>query len=482
MKKFFTVAIALIGCSVAICGQSAGDPTIMRINGKDILRSEFEYSYNKNNSDGVIEKKTVEEYVPLYVDFKLKVAEAESAGIDTLARVRKELNGYKEQMVIPYIVDLAYIEREARKTYDATAARFAGEDVLTAAHILVLLRQDAASEDAVRAKARIDSIYAVLKDVPATELESRFADVARECSDDKGSALRGGDLGQFGRGMMIPDFENAAYALKKGEMSAPVQSTVGYHIIYMKDRHPFEPYEYHHDAIINFLEGRGIKEASANAYVDSIAKLEGVERDVVIERLFAKLAAEDPDMKNLSLEYYDGTLMYEISKSAVWDKAQSDEQGLSEYFNAHKKDYTWDKPRYSGIIIRGKDESVVEQAKKLVKKVNEPDWAETIVSALNSDSVKVVRVERGLFKQGDNAVIDSLVYGDKSKTIKPLRSLPATGVYGNKIKKPRNYKDVKGQVTADYQNEMERRWIEDLRRKYEVVVYEDVVKTVKAKN
>ena len=164
MKKILFAALALMSCSTMI-GQGTSDPVIMRINGKNILRSEFEYSYNKNNSDGVLEKKTVEEYVPLYVDFKLKVAEAERNGIDTLSSIRAELNGYKEQMVKPTIVDSAYIEREAKHTYDMTAARFGTDDVLTASHILILLRQDATPDDEVKAKARIDSIYDVLRSV-----------------------------------------------------------------------------------------------------------------------------------------------------------------------------------------------------------------------------------------------------------------------------------------------------------------------------
>ena len=76
MKKIaFLVASLMVGLSAVA---QTGDPVVMKINGKNITRSEFEYSFNKNNSDGVLDKKTVEEYVPLFVDFKLKVAEAES--------------------------------------------------------------------------------------------------------------------------------------------------------------------------------------------------------------------------------------------------------------------------------------------------------------------------------------------------------------------------------------------------------------------
>lgn len=453
------------------------DPVIMKINGKNITKSEFEYSFNKNNSDGVIDKKTVEEYVPLYVDFKLKVAEAESQRLDTLSAIRKELDGYKEQMVVPTIVDSAYIEREARATYEQTAARFEGQDLLTASHILVLMRQDATAEQQAAAKVRIDSIYDALKAVPKEQLVEKFAEMAKEKSDDKGSAQRGGALGQFGKGMMIPDFENAAYALKAGEMSAPVKSTVGWHIIYMTDRHPFESFEYHHDNIIKFLEQRGVKEASANAYLDSVASERKITRVELVDELHKQMMEKDADVKNLSQEYYDGTLMYEVTKKDVWDKAQQDAQGQEAYFKAHKQDYAWDAPRFIGIVIHTKDAATMAKVKKLLKGVAEDDLAKTAVS-LNNDSVKVVRVERGIFKQGDNANVDKLVFGQKTE-LKPMSGYPETDVWGTKVKAPRSAKDVKGHVVTDYQNEQEKLWVEGLRKKFAVEVYDDVVKTVK---
>lgn len=474
MKKIaFLVASWVMGlCAVA----QTGDPVIMKINGKNITRSEFEYSFNKNNSDGVIDKKTVEEYVPLYVNFKLKVAEAESQGIDTLSSIRKELDSYKEQMVIPTIVDEAYIEREARRTYDNTAARFEGQDLLTASHILALMRQDATAEQQAAAKARIDSIYNVLKAVPKEQLAEKFAELATEKSDDKGSAQRGGALGQFGKGMMIPDFETAAYALKAGEMSAPIKSTVGWHIIYMTERHPFESFEFHHDNIIKFLEQRGIKEASANAYLDSVSNERHITRAELVDELHKQMMEKDADLKNLSQEYYDGTLMYEVTKKDVWDKAQQDEAGQEAYFKAHKKDYAWDSPRFCGIVIHTKDAATMEKVKKLLKGVAEEDWAKTAVS-LNSDTVKVVRVERGIMKQGDNANVDKLIFGQKVE-LKPMTGYPVTDVWGKKVKAPRTMKDVKSQVVADYQNAQEKLWVEKLRKKFSVEVYDDVVKTV----
>ncbi len=469
MKKIFSVVAA---CLMTMGMMAQGnDPVIMKINGKSITRSEFEYSYNKNNSEGVIDKKTVEEYVPLFVDFKLKVAEAEAVGIDTIAAVKKELLGYKEQMVLPTIVNNDFIEAEARKTYEQTAARFDGQDLLTASHILVLMRQDATQAQQDAAKARIDSIYKVLQG------GADFAEVAKACSEDPGSAPRGGALGQFGKGMMIPDFENAAYALKPGQISKPIKSTVGWHIIKLTDRHPFEPYEHHHDNIIKFLEQRGIKEVAANAYIDSLAAKTGKERAEVVDELYSKLLDEDVDTKYLAQEYYDGTLMYEISKSSVWDKIAGDEAGLVSYFAKHKKQYAWDAPRFRGVIIYAKDKATIAASKKLVKSVEESKWATSINKAFNTDSTKLVRVERGLYKKGDRPVVDVKAF-KQTVEVKPMKDFPEYDVIGKVLKAPQTYLDVKSQVTTDYQAEKEKEWVEQLRAKYAVEVYDDVVKTV----
>lgn len=475
MKKITLMAVSLMYCA-AVMGQ-VDDPVLMKVDGKAITRGEFEYSFNKNNADGVLEKKTVEEYVPLYVNFKLKVAEALHQRMDTIASVRKELDGYKEQFVVADIVDSAYIEREARRTYDNTASRFGGEDLLEASHILVMLRQDATPEQQLAAKTRIDSIYDVLKNVAKDKLPEAFAHLAESCSDDKGSAQRGGFLGQFGKGMMIPDFEKVAYSLKAEELSSPFKTPVGYHIIYLKDRHPFEPYEYHRDAIMKFLDQRGIREASANAYIDSISEQKGLPRGKVVDDLLHDILAKDADKRYLSMEYHDGTLMYEVAKKDVWDKAQKDTLGIDAYFKANKKRYAWKDPRFIGVVVHAKDAATLAKAKKLLKGVAVESYATTLAKALNTDSVKLVRITKGLFKQGDDKFVDREVFKQKVEP-KSIKDYPATAVFGKKLKKPRSVKDVQGQVVTDYQDAMEQLWVEQLRKIYPVEVDENVLKTV----
>ena len=191
----------------------------------------------------------------------------------------------------------------------------------------------------------------------------------------------------------------------------------------------------------------------------------------------AKLHQKDSDSKNLAQEYYDGTLMYEISKTQIWDVASADEAGLQNYFKENEKTYAWDSPRFRGLVIHAKDKATLAKAKKLVKGVAEEDWAKTIVQTLNTDSVKVVRVERGLYKMKDNKAVDQYVF-KTSKEYKPLKDYPFTDVVGKKLKNPETFKDVRGQVTTDYQQACEKRWVEGLRKKYSYEVDKAVLETV----
>ncbi len=472
MKKPLMLA-ALLVSAISASAQRTDDPVIMTINGTPVLRSEFEYSYNKNNADGVLDKKSVKDYVPLFVDFKLKVLAAKDARLDTVQSIQRELQSYKEQMVMSTLVDSAFIEREARKTYDATAARFAGADMLTASHIFVRLAQNADSEVQKAAKAKIDSIYSVLQQ------GAKFEDVARQSSEDAASGMRGGSLGQFGKGMMIPDFEKVAYGLRVGEMSAPVLTAAGWHIIRLDDRHPFEPYEFHRESILRFLDQRGIRESSASALLDSLAQREGVDRSVVMNRYYEQLLKDSLDARYLAMEYEDGSLMYEISKTEVWDKAANDENGQEQFFRQNAKKYAWDAPRYRGVIVHAKEAAPLKQVKKIIKNKDFQDWPSAIVKAINTDSVMTVRVEHGIYKQGDNQNVDRLIF-KSTKADKTLPGFPHVQGYGKKLKKPASHADVRGEVLTDYQSALEKAWVEGLRQRYRVVVDDAVVATVNA--
>ena len=113
-----------------------------------------------------------------------------------------------------------------------------------------------------------------------------------------------------------------------------------------------------------------------------------------------------------------------------------------------------------------------------VKKLPFDQWAEALRTTFNGDSVIRIRVEKGIFKKGDNAFIDSVVF-KKDTVVTHLKDYPIDAHYGKILKKgPENYADVRGLVVADYQEMLEKEWVADLRRKYTFQVNEDVLKTV----
>jgi len=196
------------------------------------------------------------------------------------------------------------------------------------------------------------------------------------------------------------------------------------------------------------------------------------------------LAAVDPEMKYLMKEYHDGLLLYEISKQVVWDKGSSDEAGLQAYFKDHQKDYAWSEPHYKGIAYHVKDKADIKAVKKCVKKLPFDQWADKLRSTFNPDSVVRIRVEIGIFKPGDNALVDTEVFkttpkkGANEKQTAVLKDYPFSAVYGKKLKRPEDYTDVRGQVVSDYQDMLEKAWVYDLRKKYAFSVNKEVLKTV----
>lgn len=465
----------LIG-AMLLCGNivfaQVDDPVIMKINGQPVSRSEFEYSFNKNNSEGVIDKKSVDEYVDLFVNYKLKVEAAKEARLDTLKSFLNEFAGYRDQQIRPAMITDADIEAEAHKIYESTRSRIDGNGgMVKPAHILVMVKQKADEAQQKAAKERIDSIYNALQN------GADFAELAKKCSDDKGTAANGGELQWIAKGMTLKEFEDAAWALEKGQMSKPVLSPAGWHIILLKDKGNFFDYDSQRADIVRYIEQRGLREKIIDNKLDSIGKAQNTTAEKVLEAKRLELEANDSDLRNLIKEYYDGLLLYEISNRTVWEKAAADEAGLVAYFKKNKKNYKWDAPRFKGIAYHVKDQADVKAVKDAVKGLPFDQWADKLRKTFNNDSILRIRVEKGIFKQGDNALVDREVFGVDT-IAKGLKDYPIDAVYGQKLKAPKEMTDVKAQVLADYQDALEKEWVEGLRRKYAVEIDEEVLKTV----
>ena len=454
--------------------QAQNDPIVMTVNGIPVTRSEFEYSYNKNNSEGVIDKKTVKEYVDLFVNYKLKVAAAIDAGIDTTKAFQSEFAMYRDQQIRPMVITDADVEAEARQIYNRTQRQVDSlGGIIKPAHILLLVNQNATKAEQDKAKTRIDSIYG------AIQRGADFAELAKLHSDDRSTALKGGELPWCQPGNLEPTFAREAYALQKGQMSRPFLSTYGYHIVLMKDRGKFFPYDSLRTDILTFIDRRGLREGIIDHKLEEMAQQRGngATPASVLAEMTDQYTAQDAELSNLIREYHDGLLLYEISNRNVWDKAAKDERGQAAYFQKHKKDYKWESPRFKGIAYHVKDKKDVKAVKQCVKSLSFDKWAEKLRTTFNADSVKRIRVEIGLFKPGDNALIDRDVF-HRSATVTPNEEYPIDATYGKVLKAPKDYTDVKGQVIADYQDQLEREWVAELRKRYPVVINQAVLATV----
>jgi peptidyl-prolyl cis-trans isomerase SurA len=440
----------------------------------DVPRSEFEYSYKKNNTDGVIDKKTVDEYDELFVNYKLKVKAALDARLDTTTSFRQEFAQYRDQQIRPVLVTDDDMLAEAHRIYDQTNENIGPDGLVNASHILLRIAQKASDAEQQEAKRRIDSVYTAL------QAGADFEALAKQVSQDPGSGRRCGALGWFARNQMVKEFEDAAFALQPGEMSKPFLSPYGWHIVLVKERKQFEPFEFHKDNIFRFMEQQNMRNGIAERKLDAQVAASGntVTKEQLLDKCADSLSAADPEMRYLIQEYHDGLLLYDISNQLVWDKAAKDEQALASYFKKHKKKYAWDEPRYKGMAYHVKDPADVKAVAKCVKKLKFDDWNEALRSTFNNDSILRIRVEKGLFKKGDNKLIDREVFKVKDVQVDSVKGFPIDAVYGKLLKKPQDYTDVRALVVTDLQDEMERAWVADLRKKYAVTVNEEVLKTV----
>lgn len=643
MRKFlFSAAVLFTGTQIGL----ANDPVLMQINGKPVLKSEFEYIYNKNNSNNSLDKKTLNEYVDLFVNFKLKVEEAISQGIDTTNSFKTELSGYRSQLTKPYLTDSKVDEAVLHEAYkrmkedievshilvrvqpnstpadtlaawkkingiakraekedfeklakelseDESAAKNNGyigwisafrtvypfETVAyatkpgsiskpirtvfgyhlikvhskreTLGEILVshIMRftEEGNTQKNQAAKSKIDSLYALVKN------GQDFGKLATEYSDDKGSASKNGELPWFGSGRMIPEFENAAFALKNiGDVSAPIQSAYGWHIIKLIDRKGLDSFDnlkediqnkvkrderanlgqksfvaklkndynfsVNKDALsdyyklldkktltdsifqvsiaslnknlINFADKQISQSAfsqylKANTYSDKTQATEIIDDKFTAFTEKELLAYEDTQLEKkysefryLMQEYHDGILLFEVSNNEVWDKASKDTAGLAQYFKKNIMDYKWEKPHFKGRLIYCKDKNTLKLAKAIVKSSPSDSIDKYLRTRLN-DSIQYVKVEKGLYTQGENKMLDKLAFKSKEK-IETNTDYPFVFTQGKILKElPEDYNDVRGLVTADYQEFLEKQWIEYLRKKYIVQINKDVLNTVK---
>lgn len=468
------ISAVLMGVCFSLMALAQGnDPVVMRINGKDVPRSEFEYHFNKNNAEGVVDKKGLEEYVDLFINYKLKVQAAEDDQLDTLSSYQKEFRQYRDQQIRPLLVPQGAEEKAVRAYYDNMLKSLEGHDLYLPAHIFLHLGQNATDGQKAQAKARIDSIYAAL------QAGAKFDELAAKHSDDKQTAARGGIIQWVGPHQLLPEMDKVMYSLRdSGDVAEPFLSPVGYHIMQLKGRRPLEPYSTLRPQIEKFLQQRGLAEQLASQAADSLAKARHISMEELMDQETEKACAKDEELKYLVQEYHDGLLLFEECTRKVWEPASKDTLGIEKFFKKNKKKYAWKKPHFRGMIYHCRQEADVKAVEKLLSKAEPREWTKLVREHFNKDSV-TVRMEHKMFVQGSHAFADSLVFKVQGTKATPRKDFPYSGAVGTMLKKgPARWTDVSADVVADYQAMREAEFVEELRRRYKVEVFEDVLKTV----
>jgi peptidyl-prolyl cis-trans isomerase SurA len=237
MNKYFSVIsvfalLFFIACSPKTVSNKVNylkSPTLLKIDDQTVSADEFEYLYQKNNSteqDSLWDREKIQEYLDLYINFKLKVEESKELGMDTSQAFKKEFEIYKNQLAEPYLTPKNVSEKLVKEAYSRL------NESVRASHILIMVEQYANPEDTLAA-------YKKIQDVRRKAVAGEnFAELAKMYSDDPSGKINGGDLYYFSSLQMVYPFETAAYNTQEGKVSEIVRTRFGYHILKVTDKKP----------------------------------------------------------------------------------------------------------------------------------------------------------------------------------------------------------------------------------------------------
>ncbi len=237
MKQIFGLFVAVLLMSSTLVAQfSLDNKTLMTIGDEKVTVGEFMKVYNKNNTQTAYENSSIEEYLDLFINFKLKVMEAEALKMDTSKAFKRELKSYREQLAKPYFVDEQVNEALLMEAYERM------QKDIRASHILILVDPDASAEDTLKAYNKIHEIRKeIMNGMDFGEAAVKYSDDPsakdREAVPDQRPFMPGnkGDVGYFTVFNMVYPFETAAYNTPLDSVSQPVRTRFGYHLVKVTD-------------------------------------------------------------------------------------------------------------------------------------------------------------------------------------------------------------------------------------------------------
>ncbi|WP_163177637.1 peptidylprolyl isomerase [Bacteroides sp. 51] len=510
MKRYFLYIIITCCFAVHLCAQQ--DTILLRINNEPVSRSEFESAYKKYTSSDSNNHKDVKEFLPLFIDDKLKIAEAKVLGLNATPEFRIKVEAYSEALQTGFLSDKSMPDISL---YEESLKQFYSKERFLVMQIFKQIPQNCSNAELEKSDQLIRQLYSELMNNP----EADFENYVEKYSDDK----RSFEVGRMEVGL---EFEKIISAMQKGDVSIPFFTPQGVHIVKvldvknglsdreqkamirnrvkkkyrngadsvflqrLKDTYNYTPAQDNINELLKSgitektlfeLDGKAYTGADFRFFAASNPK--GLKRqfdDFVTKSLAdcekRTLETERPEHQLSVQEYEDALLLSEITRREVGDKAQADQAGLSAYFSVNKKKYRWSRPRFRGVVLHTRDKGIISEAKKIVKKRPFDEWAGFIEEYFNLGGVQQVQVEQGIFAESDNAYVDGLVF--KKKRAESPSSYPFTAVIGKKVKGPENYNEILIPLMSDYEKFLETAWMKRLHKAYRVEINEEVLKTV----
>lgn len=348
---------------------------------------------------------------------------------------------------------------------------------MKAAQILLAFPPDANESTRMQTRLKADSIYNAL------QKGSRFEDMAAQFSNDNLSYLMGGELAPFGVGTYDLEFENAAFSLNKnGAISKPILTKQGYHIIKRLEVFPVNTDPDSAEAMTDLkfkLKNDLRMNETGKALVNKAYLLTNLDKekysDIEVLNFYREHLEEyNPEFAAQLNEFKEGNLLFEIMQATIWEKAANDSVGLKEYYQLHKSKYVWDTSA-DAIIFTCNDSSNAE-AIRAAFSINTSGWKDIV----KANEGKVL-ADSGRFELTQLPVktITTLQSGIITQPHNNETDHTSSFVYIVKIyatQTPRSFEEAKGFVLNDYQLALEDEWVKELKKKYPVVIDEEVFK------
>jgi peptidyl-prolyl cis-trans isomerase SurA len=377
MKNFISVFILAIFCAANVFSQNKKD-VLMTIDGKPVYANEFKRVYKKN-LDLVQEEsqKDIDGYLQLFIDYKLKIEEAEAQKLDEKMSYKNELSKYRDQLSRNYLYEDKVTAELAKEAYER------GKYEIDASHILIRVDYEAMPQDTLAA-------YNKIKSVREKALKGEnFEELSKTYSEEPGAKVKGGNLGYFTVFSMVYPFETTAYNTKVGEISEIVRTNFGYHILKVNDRREKMPKISVSHIMIS--DKKGAKSFNPEERINELYTM------LQQGGSFESLAKQFSDDKNSAVK--DGKLA-PFSKGDLRAPEFEDMayklKTVGEISKPVKTDFGWH-------IIRLDEKLTVEtfdqQKENLDKKVTEGDRSKIVTSAIN----KTIKDKYG-FKNGTSYI------------------------------------------------------------------------------